>query len=327
MVLVSVVLPTRNRPEGLRACLEALCAQTVTDFEVILGDDASDIPASDLITADVRARLDVRVLRNKVQRGPAFTRNRAIEAARGQFIAFVDDDVRVVPTWLQSHLAAHARTASVIATIGPLAAPADWDAEPWTRWEARTLEREYERMAAGAYAPTWRQFHTGNALLPRAVLQHVDGFDDSFGRAEDIEAARRMASRGLRFVFLPEAIGWHYSHRSMAAWLAVAHAYGEADWRMDRMYPDAGWLRHVQRELARRHPALRAIRRLTDVVGRPRWVARALAGAGWVLDTARIHRGAYAALSVAYELEYLRGLEAAAGQSFPFRSRLDGVRS
>lgn len=327
MVLVSVVVPTRNRPEGLRACLDALSAQTVADFDVLLGDDASDVPASDLVTSDLRGRLDIRVLRNDAQRGPAFTRNRAIEAARGEYIAFVDDDVRVVPTWLETHLAAHTHSADALASIGPLAAPADWDAEPWTRWEARTLQREYDRMARGVYAPTWRQFHTGNAVLARAALQDVGGFDDSFGRAEDIEAARRMAARGLEFTFLPEAIGWHYSHRTMDAWLAVAHAYGGADWRMDRMYPESGWLAQVERELARRHPALRTIRRLTEFAGRPRWLARVLAGTGGVLDGLHMNRGASAALSAAYELEYLRGLEAAAEESFSLRTHLGDARS
>ncbi len=309
VVDVSVVIPTRNRPESLLKCLAALNAQTARDFEVIVIDDASDAPASTVVESASLPNLNLQCLRNERRMGPAYSRNRGVHAAQGRYIAFVDDDVRVVPSWLHEHLEARRDAEDSLISIGPLAAPADWDAQAWTRWEAATLQREYDRMVAGVYAPTWRQFHTGNALAPRECILAVRGFDEGFLRAEDIELGLRLAQSGCQFRFVPTAIGWHYSRRSLAAWLQVARSYGDCDRRLDAMYPDMHWLAQVQRELGRRHPFLRFVRTACPPLARSA-LALALAAvtpALEVLGGARLARGV---LSVAYELEYLAGLEA-----------------
>src|SRR6185295_4881663 len=90
--------------------------------------------------------------------------------------------------------------------IGPLAAPPDWRPTPWNRWEAETVEAEYDRMIRGVYEPTWRQFFTGNAFLRRADFLDAGGFNETFRRAEDIELGYRLHRLGCEFVFEPEAI-------------------------------------------------------------------------------------------------------------------------
>lgn len=309
VVEVSVVIPTRNRPDSLLKCLAALDAQTARDFEVIVIDDASDTPASDLLGSASPLSLNLRFLRNDRRMGPAYSRNRGVHAAVGRFIAFVDDDVRVVPSWLDVHLEAQRSAPDSLVTIGPLAAPGDWDSQAWTRWEAATLQREYDRMHAGVYTATWRQFHTGNALAPRERILAVRGFDEGFLRAEDIELGLRLAQSGCRFTFVPAAIGWHYSRRSLSAWLQVARSYGDCDRRLDEMYPDMNWLNRVQLELSRRHRLLRFARSACPPALRS-VVARALATASPGFDALRARGLSRGLLSVAYELEYLAGLDA-----------------
>ncbi len=308
MPSISVVIPTRNRPAGLRACLEALAAQSVRDFEVVVVDDASDQPAGGIVR-EFEGRLDVRLFVNPQRGGPAHARNRAVSAAAGDHVAFVDDDVRVVPTWLEEHMTAQRAATGAVGTIGPLAAPADWQAQAWTRWEADTLQREYDRMQRGDYKPTWRQFHTGNALVARAAIVDAGGFDEQFLRAEDIELGLRMSWRGVQFAFAPRAIGWHYSARAIDAWLAVARSYGQFDRQLDQMHPEMNWLRVVHRERARRHPLVRTLR--VAAINEPlrRLTVQASARAGAVAYRAGFRRLAQAALSSAYDLEYTRGLE------------------
>jgi len=313
VVEVSVVIPTRNRPDALLKCLTALDAQTAEDFEVIVIDDASDTPASRLVESAALPHLNLQFLRNERRRGPAYSRNRGIQAAQGRYIAFVDDDVRVVPSWLQVHLDARQGVEDSLISIGPLAAPADWDSQTWTRWEAATLQREYDRMLAGVYTATWRQFHTGNALAPRECILTVHGFDEGFLRAEDIELGLRLAQSGCQFRFVPAAIGWHYSRRSLTAWLQVARSYGDCDRRLDAMYPEMHWLTQVERELSRRHPVLRFVRSACPPAARSA-LAFALGAVSPPLDALGGTRLARGALSVAYELEYLAGLESSHGQ-------------
>src|SRR5690606_35988449 len=89
--LVDVVIPTRDRPEALVECLEALSRQTVSDIDAIVVDDGSERRMEEVLTADLRSRLSITVLRHPVSRGPAAARNRAVRHGVGRYVAFVDD--------------------------------------------------------------------------------------------------------------------------------------------------------------------------------------------------------------------------------------------
>ena len=122
-----------------------------------------------------------------------------------------------------------------------------------------------------------------------------------------------LAQSGCQFRFVPAAIGWHYSRRSLTAWLQVARSYGDCDRRLDAMYPEMHWLTQVERELSRRHPVLRFVRSACPPAARSA-LAFALGAVSPPLDALGGTRLARGALSVAYELEYLAGLESSHGQ-------------
>jgi hypothetical protein len=90
MRVVSVVIPTRDRPVQLRRAALSALAQTLQDIEVIVVDDGSAIAveASEVADGDPR----VRVIRHDRSRGVSAARNAACEAATGEWIAFLDDD-------------------------------------------------------------------------------------------------------------------------------------------------------------------------------------------------------------------------------------------
>lgn len=318
--LIDVVVPTRDRPGALIACLRALAAQSVTGAHVIVVDDGSVKPVSDLLPPDLVRRLELTVLRNEVPRGPAAARNRAISHGRGRYIAFVDDDVRCEPDFLQQHLDIIAASGDQTVGIGPLRAPSDWVPTPWTLWEARQLEVEYARMELGIYQPSWRQFHTGNAFLARRVIEAAGLFDERFTRAEDVELGLRMSLRGCRFVFNPSAIGWHYSVRSLDAWLRIPRAYGQFDVLLASMHPSLKWLDHIRTERARRH-ALTKLARVPARNGRVRtWMVHSLTAGAKLggrlrpLTSTTSRRLTLGLLSVAYDLEYGAALESAASR-------------
>jgi glycosyltransferase involved in cell wall biosynthesis len=104
--LTSVVIPTRNRPQAVESCLHALAAQTLPrgSFEVIVVDDGSEVPLS-LDPSRWAANFDLKLLRQQ-NTGPAGARNRGVAEARGEFLAFTDDDCLPTPTWLEKLVAA-----------------------------------------------------------------------------------------------------------------------------------------------------------------------------------------------------------------------------
>src|SRR5919204_417942 len=102
----SVVVPTFRRPESLSRCLAALCAQAFdpTAYEVIVADDAASDEARRVVTCwaeRAAARgLALRYVPVTGAHGPAAARNAGWRAARGQIIAFTDDDCLPAPDWL-----------------------------------------------------------------------------------------------------------------------------------------------------------------------------------------------------------------------------------
>src|SRR5581483_11697142 len=105
---------------------------------------------------------------------------------------------------------------------------------PWLEWEAITLEKQYRAIRQGAYAPTARQFYTANASVGTAPALAVGGFDETLGRAEDVELGHRLADAGLTFRFVPEAAVIHLPDRTFDAWLEVAYSYGRNAVRFER---------------------------------------------------------------------------------------------
>lgn len=313
---VTIVIPTFNRPQRLLSTLRSLLAQTETSFDVIVVDDCSDVPIDAQIGPDLRDSLRLRLLRTERNSGPAAARNLGLRAASTEFIAFLDDDVDAGEDWLASHLEA-ARGGPHVVSIGPLFAPPGWSSTPWNNWEAATLARQYAAMTSGQYAATWRQFFTGSAMVRRADILAVGGFDERFTRAEDIELALRLFREGAQFVFASKAIGWHYANRNFASWRTIPRAYARFDVILDGLYPDLAWLEMIAREAGYRPRLTRAVRRLARF--RPLRPLMTTAAVAVARSSYAIHLRRLSArtVGVLYDIEYHQALRAA---------RADGAR-
>jgi len=90
---VSVVLPTYERPAYLKRAAASVDAQTYDDIELIVVDDCSEPPArSALAGLPLESLAAITCLRHETNRGANAARNTGIEAANGEFVAFLDDD-------------------------------------------------------------------------------------------------------------------------------------------------------------------------------------------------------------------------------------------
>lgn len=104
--LVSVVVPTYNRPEYLQRAIDTISKQQYDAVEILVVDDHSTVPATEVlsgVTPDVR---DVSVIRHDENRGPNAARNTGVQAAAGEYIAFLDDDDKWLPEKLTRQVAA-----------------------------------------------------------------------------------------------------------------------------------------------------------------------------------------------------------------------------
>ncbi len=304
MTQLTVVIPTYNRLHRLRQVLAALEAQTVPldQFDVVVvSDGATDGTAQFLQAIYSPLRLNSVLQENA---GVAAARNSGIEQATTDLILFLDDDVVPAPDLVQKHLEAQADFGPDTVVLGPMLTPDDFSMHPWVDWEQQMLVKQYDDMTAGKYAPTARQFFTGNTSLERRHLVEVGGFDTRFRRAEDVELAYRLDKAGLKFVFKGDAVGFHYAERSFDSWLATPYAYGRNDVVFSRDMGCDWLLPTMWREYHGRHPLIR--RTTTLCLDRPapsKLLTRSLKTSAEVAPASA--RFAYSAI---FNLRYYQGV-------------------
>ena len=84
--MVSIIIPYYNRPQKIKRCVESVLKQTYQDFEILVVDDCSTVP----LILDIDSR--IRVFRNQKNLGPGLSRNKGLENATGEYVAFLDSD-------------------------------------------------------------------------------------------------------------------------------------------------------------------------------------------------------------------------------------------
>jgi succinoglycan biosynthesis protein ExoM len=130
------------------------------------------------------------------------SRNKALENAKGEFIAFLDDDEFPAERWLYD-LFRPCKAYKVDGVLGPV--KPYFDHEP-PRWITRGRFFERPRYKTG-YKLDWPETRTGNVLFRRSILNGVsNAFSPEFGTgSEDVDFFRRMMRKGCEFIWCNEA--------------------------------------------------------------------------------------------------------------------------
>jgi glycosyltransferase involved in cell wall biosynthesis len=221
-VLVTIIVPTRDRPTALRRCLDALASQDLKDdFEVVVVDDGSVDAAA--VAAEVSTSLMARLVRQP-PRGPAAARNSGVRAARGRFVCFTDDDCEPHSRWAAHLVAALERGADA---VGGRTLPAN----------NSSFARASELVAhAPAFAPpseTSLSFAPSNNLGCSTHLLEVLPFDEGYADAagEDREWCARLLRTGHSLWHEPSAIIVHRQQLNFRGFLRQQMRYGRGAFR------------------------------------------------------------------------------------------------
>ncbi len=224
----SIVVPTYRRPAILAGCLDAVARLDYPRdrFEAIVVDDGGGAVELPRAYADV----DI-VLLTQAHAGPAVARNTGAARARGEFLAFTDDDCRPDPGWLRA-MAARIADAPDRA-IGGRAV----NALPENPYSTATqlLVDYFARLHATHRESAF--FASNNLVVPAELFRARGGFDASFPRAagEDREFCHRWAGSGGRFAYAPEAVVRHEHHLGLRSFWRQHFTYGRGALRFHRM--------------------------------------------------------------------------------------------
>jgi glycosyltransferase involved in cell wall biosynthesis len=243
--LISIVIPTYSRPVALADCLHALADLRYPRdrFEVIVVDDES--PESPAPIVDAHAdRLAVTCIRQR-HAGPAAARNKGASHARGEFIAFTDDDCRPSPIWLQA-LAARFAVAPDHAIGGRTIN--FHDGNRYSLTSTMIIDYLYQN-----HLNTDKPFFASNNFaLPAAAFHNIGGFNTVFPVAagEDREFCERWASQGRPMLFAPEALVYHAQSLNFLGFWRQQFNYGRAAWLFRRLTAKTGRGQFISEPLA-----------------------------------------------------------------------------
>jgi glycosyltransferase involved in cell wall biosynthesis len=218
--VVSVVIPTYCHCDTIGETLDSVFAQTFRDFEVVVVDDGSPDGTGELLRPLVEQGR-IRYVRQE-NAGAGTARNRGLHEARGEFIAFLDDDDLWPPDKLEWQVEAlRARPEAVLAygearTIHPDGRLL-WHRrnEPWPEGDVY----DKFRLATWITSP-------GQTLIRAEVLRELGGFDPFLWGSDDWDLYIRLAWRGP-FVFRPVVALDYRLHAGNASKQAIRHALNQ----------------------------------------------------------------------------------------------------
>ena len=202
-----------NRKELLRACLESLAAQRNVSFETIVVDNGSTDSSAEMAERE----FGVQVIRNPENRGFCAANNQGIAAARGEFIALLNNDAEAGPDWL----AELARACSSREDVGMAASKVlVWEDPRRIDKAGHLIFPDGQNRGRGSGALDEGQFDREEevlwpdgcaAMYRKRMLDEIGGFDeDFFAYGDDAELGLRARIAGWKCVYAPRAVARHH---------------------------------------------------------------------------------------------------------------------
>lgn len=211
---LSVIICTRDRPHLLPHSLRALREQTDRRFELVVVDNA---PRDDRTRGVVRAEWPEAVYVREPVPGLPGARNRGVQAASGDLLAFTDDDCRPAPGWIAALRAAFAAVPGAGCVTGPIR-PLDLRTEAQRAMESRGGFNRGDRRVVylpdeerGPVYPVqaWMFGAGGNMTFRRECVARIGGFDPALWRSEDMDVFYWTLRAGFAIIFEFAAEVWH----------------------------------------------------------------------------------------------------------------------
>lgn len=235
-IKVSVIIPTYNDSEDIIACLEALADQDFpkNEFEVIVVDDGSTDNTKQIIEAfkEEIPNLNYQYQRNQ---GPATARNYGARIAQGDVILFTDADCEPFKNWISEMTTPFFEKGSNV--VGVKGAYKTKQKSIIAKFAQAEFEDRYRKMLNSTNIDFVDTYSAG---FKKEVFLSLNGFDTSFPVAnnEDVEFSYRMAAKGHKMVFNPNAIVYHQHPDTFFKYLRIK--FGRAYWRMAvyKSFPD-----------------------------------------------------------------------------------------
>jgi GT2 family glycosyltransferase len=218
---LSIVIPTHNRSDLLRACLQSIQRHAPAEVEVIVVDDASPASSASSVVAEFPTFRSIRLPR---QGGFAVAFNAGLRLARGEIVEVLNDDTEVTASWAEAALAGFQDPR--VGAVAPLVLvhPKSPISSTGAGWQLDSAGDRY--YAGGVAAKRWHGkwmsevrlepcqvfgASGSSAFYRRSILETIGGFPESFGAYfEDVDVAFQLNWKGWQTIFLPDSRVLHH---------------------------------------------------------------------------------------------------------------------
>lgn len=240
---VSVIVPTRDHPQCLADCLSALVKLKYPHYEILIVDSAPTTTATaDLVKQSYGDDPRVRYLLSK-QLGASRARNLGMMEAKGEILAFTDDDAVVDAHWLTELVRAFGRAEKVVCVTGSVSPlRVDTLAQLWfaTYFRGMGDTAKMKRIFSPEIVESHQYYRhlmgnlggSVNMATTAAFLRHIGGFDPALGpgtptqAAEDVEVFIHANMHGGTYVYEPAALVYHLDRPDFPGVEKQIHGYG-----------------------------------------------------------------------------------------------------
>ena len=245
---ISVVIPTHNRAEILKTTLQKILAQEGVGFEVIVVDDGSTDATPEVMKGFGNSLETQNIASLRYIQQPAshqgVARNRGVEAATGELVVFIGDDIFVEPGFLRAHHDLHtAHAEESVVVLGH----STWDPVLPINDYMKFLESSgwqfgYDFLTPGFVEnpEPYKFFYTSNISLKKSFF-NKEKFDEQFKVYgwEDVELGYRLwKNHRMKFFYAPDAKAFHHHLLTEADLSKKMRAVGQSAVHFERLHPE-----------------------------------------------------------------------------------------
>jgi mycofactocin system glycosyltransferase len=232
-LFVSIIIPVRNRPDDIHACLQSLknLNYPYDKYEVIVVDDASTDQ-----TADVVCRFPVRLIGLKQHKQASYCRNLAAHHARGDILAFIDSDCLAGSAWLRELVPAFKDS-----QLGACGGAVD------SYFSKNGLDH-YEKVKSSLNVSSWFKrsqknnpffyLPTCNLLVRRQLFLELGGFKEELVVGEDVDLCWRIQKMGYQIEYRPEGQVLHKHRNKVFSFCRRRFEYGTSEPLLNKLHPE-----------------------------------------------------------------------------------------